>query len=67
MWDVQVARDGDGWRAEFRIPFSQLRFSSAGGPVGFAVIRELPRANETSTLAAASPAALRATSRSSAR
>ena len=49
VWDVQVARDGDGWRAEFRIPFSQLRFSSAGGPVGFAVVRELPRANETSS------------------
>jgi hypothetical protein len=49
VWDVQVARDGDGWRAEFRIPFSQLRFSSAGGPVGFAVIREFPRANETSS------------------
>ena len=49
VWDVQVARDGDGWRAEFRIPFSQLRFSAAGGPVGFAVVRELPRANETSS------------------
>lgn len=49
VWDVQVARDGDGWRAEFRIPFSQLRFSSAGGAVGFAVIREFPRANETSS------------------
>ena len=49
VWDVQVARDADGWRAEFRIPFSQLRFSSAGGPVGFAVVRELPRANETSS------------------
>ncbi len=49
VWDVQVARDADGWRAEFRIPFSQLRFSAAGGPVGFAVVRELPRANETSS------------------
>ncbi|MGE0361301.1 MAG: DUF5916 domain-containing protein [Vicinamibacterales bacterium] len=49
VWDVQVGRDADGWRAEFRIPFSQLRFSAEGGPVGFAVIRELPRANETSS------------------
>ena len=49
VWDVQVARDNDGWRAEFRIPFSQLRFSTVGGPVGFAVIREYPRANETSS------------------
>ncbi len=48
VWDVQVARDNDGWRAEFRIPFSQLRFNSlAGGPVGFAVIREVGRLAET--------------------
>ena len=26
VWDVAVSRDEDGWRAEFRIPFSQLRF-----------------------------------------
>ena len=49
VWDVQVSRDADGWRAEFRIPFSQLRFASGGGPVGFAVIRELQRANEISS------------------
>jgi hypothetical protein len=49
VWDVQVGRDADGWRAEFRIPFSQLRFAARGGPVGFALVRELPRANETST------------------
>ena len=49
VWDVQVVRDAEGWRAEFRIPFSQLRFSSGGGPVGVAITRELPRANETST------------------
>jgi hypothetical protein len=49
VWDVQVTRDPDGWRAEFRIPFSQLRFARGGGPIGLAIIRELPRANETST------------------
>ena len=49
VWDVQVARDGEGWTAEFRIPFSQLRFARGGGPVGLAIIRELQRANETST------------------
>lgn len=49
VWDVEVARDADGWRAEFRIPFSQLRFSRAEGPIGFAVIREFPRANEVDT------------------
>ncbi len=49
VWDVQVTRDAEGWRAEFRIPFSQLRFARGGGPVGVAIIRELPRANETAT------------------
>src|SRR5688500_4616076 len=50
VWDVQVARETDGWTAEFRIPFSQLRFNNTeGGPVGFAVIREVGRLAETST------------------
>jgi hypothetical protein len=50
VWDVEVDRDGDGWRAEFRIPFSQLRFNNlSGGPVGFAVIREVGRLAETVT------------------
>ena len=50
VWDVVVNRDGDGWRAEFHIPFSQLRFSARHeGRVGFAVVREVARLNETST------------------
>ena len=50
VWDVQVAREADGWTAEFRIPFSQLRFNNRdGGPVGFAVMREVGRLAETST------------------
>ncbi|MCA1586725.1 MAG: carbohydrate binding family 9 domain-containing protein [Acidobacteria bacterium] len=50
VWDVEVGRDATGWRAEFRIPFSQLRFSEVGGaPVGFAVVREIGRLAETST------------------
>ena len=28
VWDVEVEKDADGWRAEFRIPFSQLRFNN---------------------------------------
>ena len=48
VWDVQIERDQDGWRAEFKIPFSQLRFNTlSGGPVGFAVIREVGRLAET--------------------
>jgi hypothetical protein len=50
VWDVQVEKDATGWRAEFRIPFSQLRFNNTGGgPVGFAVIREIGRLAETSS------------------
>ena len=26
VWDVKVVTDAEGWRAQFRIPFSQLRF-----------------------------------------
>lgn len=48
VWDVEVVKDAGGWSAEFRIPFSQLRFNTlAGGPVGFAVIREVGRLAET--------------------
>ena len=50
VWDVVVNRDGSGWRAEFHIPFSQLRFSARhDGSVGFALVREVARLNETST------------------
>src|SRR5690606_13121478 len=43
-------RAADGWTAEFRIPYSQLRFSSGGnGDFGFAVTRTVSRLNETST------------------
>ena len=50
VWDVAVARDADGWRAEFRIPFSQLRFRPSEEAVfGFAVVREIGRLKETDT------------------
>ncbi|HEY2431304.1 MAG TPA: DUF5916 domain-containing protein [Vicinamibacterales bacterium] len=50
VWDVAVARDADGWRAEFRIPFSQLRFHPSDDAVfGFAVVREIGRLQETDT------------------
>lgn len=50
VWDVAVSKHAQGWRAEFRIPFSQLRFGkSATGPLGMAVIRQIGRLNETST------------------
>jgi Domain of unknown function (DUF1083). len=50
VWDVLVRRTTDGWQAEFRIPFSQLRFSGKGdGQLGFAISRQVARLNETST------------------
>jgi hypothetical protein len=49
VWDVKVARSPAGWSAEFRIPYSQLRFSDGSKDVGFAVLRYVPRLNETSS------------------
>ncbi len=50
VWDVSVAQSGEGWRAEFRIPFSQLRFHpSDRATFGFAVARQIGRLNETDT------------------
>jgi hypothetical protein len=33
VWEVATARDSTGWVAEYRIPFSQLRFGSAADQV----------------------------------
>lgn len=50
VWDVAVSRGEGGWRAEFRIPFSQLRFHPAeSATFGFAVVRQIGRLNETTT------------------
>jgi hypothetical protein len=50
VWDVAVKRDDKGWRAEFRIPFSQLRFEPGKRDIfGFAVLRQIGRLNETSS------------------
>ncbi len=50
VWDVNVSRDAQGWSAEFRIPFSQLRFAPGESQtVGFAVIRQIGRLNESAT------------------
>ena len=50
VWDVEVSRDSEGWNAEFRIPFSQLRFEPGKlDTFGFAVWRDMPRTNEVST------------------
>lgn len=50
VWDVAVSRTRDGWQAEYRIPFSQLRFNPATTTTfGFAVSRILQRQDEAST------------------
>src|SRR6185295_12216945 len=50
VWDVSVSRDSQGWSAEFRIPFSQLRFNpSQTNTFGLAVSRDIGRLKETST------------------
>jgi hypothetical protein len=50
VWDVAVSRNERGWRAEFKVPFSQLRFHpSADATFGFAVVRQIGRLNETTT------------------
>jgi len=50
VWDVAVSRNERGWRAEFRVPFSQLRFHpSADATFGLAIVRQIGRLNETTT------------------
>jgi len=46
LWDGDAHINDQGWSAEWRIPFSELRFSSgADMNWGFQVYRELPRIN----------------------
>jgi hypothetical protein len=56
VWDVATRVDDQGWTAEFRVPLSQLRFSSA--PVqtwGINFAREIARRNELAVWAPLSP------------
>ncbi|HVX89628.1 MAG TPA: DUF5916 domain-containing protein, partial [Gemmatimonadales bacterium] len=44
IWDVATQIDAEGWTAEFRIPFSQLRFAPGNDlTFGFMVWRDLAR------------------------
>ena len=44
VWDVATKIDSVGWVAEFRIPFSQLRFPNAAEHTfGFMVVRDIGR------------------------
>jgi len=47
VWDVATTTDDQGWVAEFRIPFSQLRFPAASQHTwGFNVVRVVNRTAE---------------------
>ncbi|MEP6991907.1 MAG: DUF5916 domain-containing protein [bacterium] len=47
VWEVGTRIDSVGWTAEFRIPFSQLRYTSEAEHVfGFAVWRDIERFKE---------------------
>ncbi|HUR00355.1 MAG TPA: DUF5916 domain-containing protein [Gemmatimonadaceae bacterium] len=47
VWDVATRIDSVGWVAEFRIPFSQLRFgNSQEHTFGFMVVRDVARTAE---------------------
>ena len=49
VWDVKVFQDEQGWGAEFRIPFSQIRFPEKEFHTwGFQASRVIARKNETS-------------------
>ena len=45
-WTVATTTDGEGWYAEFRIPFNTLRYGANSETWGFNVIRRIRRLNE---------------------
>lgn len=50
VWEVQAAITPKGWVAEFRIPFSQMRFTASAGAGqvwGFSIRRTIQRRSET--------------------
>ncbi|HEY7896733.1 MAG TPA: DUF5916 domain-containing protein [Gemmatimonadaceae bacterium] len=50
LWDVATRVDSLGWAAEFRIPFSQLRFRGGASPIfGLLVWRTIERTQESVT------------------
>ena len=49
VWDVATNVDSLGWTAEFRIPLSQLRYTSGTTTFGFGVWRDIERYRERSS------------------
>jgi hypothetical protein len=60
VWESAARVDSAGWSAEFRIPFSQLRFAVAAADTervwGFEVFRDVARRNERDSWAPWDPA-----------
>jgi hypothetical protein len=49
VWEARTAHDSTGWSAEFRIPFSQLRFNASAEQLwGVNITRLVPDRNESS-------------------
>ena len=59
VWKAAARVDPDGWSVEFRIPFSQLRFSVSSTQWGIQFVREIARAGELAHWAPVPPDALR--------
>ncbi len=48
VWDVATSQDAEGWTAEFRIPYSQLRFREGAEQTwGINFMRRIARSQET--------------------
>jgi hypothetical protein len=47
VWDVATSIDAEGWVAEYRVPFSQMRFPRGRDHVfGLGIVRDIARINE---------------------
>jgi len=59
VWDLVVRRGADGWHAEFRIPFTTLRFTTRNGraELGLSINRLTAHSNERVTFPAIEPSA----------
>jgi len=62
FWDVKTQMSVKGWSAEFRIPFSSLRFQSSDGKtlMGIILLRWIAAKTELATFPTVSPAYLSA-------
>lgn len=59
VWDLAVRRSAEGWHAEYRIPFSTLRFTADAGRIefGLSINRLTAHSNERVTFPRIDPAA----------